>query len=366
MKYYCRDQFKTLHIRSTNTGKVLVSPCCAAQTQSVVAQHFDFASNDFLNSTRLHTLNNQPAPACTYCWRQEQQNPPSRRYFSNLQGQDDIKVELHRVDITTQNVCNLACIMCSSYSSSLWAKEEGLSNQDYSFEDKLALFRKLDHSTIYQMHFTGGEPLMSTEHLKMLQIFSETSKLEQLHISYNTNGTFFPDQRVLDVWQQVKGIDLVISLDAVGSAAELIRWPCCWKDIANNVAKFIGLRETMPNLKVSFIGCASNYNLWELADVVDFVRGIDADLAVHFQINHRPYFTPALIPDSMRQPLLDRLGRYKDFANLIPTIQTALPKNTQTSEWITYFRVMNQMDLKRGTNWKKTLELGKYSVDLEK
>ncbi len=360
MKYYCRDQFKTLHIRSTNTGQVLVSPCCAAQTEPVAANEFDFNTNSFLNDTRQHTLDDQPAPACSNCWRQEQQNPPSRRFFSNQAGVGDIKVELNRVDITTQNVCNLACIMCSSYSSSLWAKEEGLVDQDYSFEDKLKLFRRLDHNNIYQMHFTGGEPLMSTEHLKMLNIYAETANLGQLHISYNTNGTFFPDQRVLDVWKQVKAIDLVISLDATEAAAEYIRWPCSWQQVRSNVEKFVELRNQIPHLKVGFISCASNYNLWELADVVEFVRSQDSNLVLHCQVNHRQYFSPALIPEAMRPELIQRLSQYRDLDNLIPTIQQPWSLAKQHFEWVTYHRVLKEMDQRRGLDWKTTLHIGKY------
>lgn len=360
MKYYCQDQFKTLHIRSTNAGQVLVSPCCAAQTEPVTAEQFDFRTNSFLTSTRKHTLNDTAAPACSNCWRQEAQNPPSRRFFSNQNKSTDIQVELNRVDITTQNVCNLACIMCSSYSSSLWAKEEGLTNQDYSFDDKLKLFRQLDHKNIYQLHFTGGEPLMSTEHLKMLNIYAETTPLSQVHISYNTNGTFFPDQKVLDVWAQVKAIDLVISLDGTGLAAELIRWPCTWKEVADNVQRYFELREKMPHLKIGFISCASNYNLWELADVIEFVRRHDPTLTVHFQVNHRSYFAPAVIPQSMKESVLQRLSIYADLANLLPTISASLPMQMHQREWISYQRVMGEMDQQRNTDWKNTLQIGKY------
>ena len=360
MKYYCADQFKTMHIRSTNSGQVLVSPCCAAQTQSVVADKFDFGTNSFLQQTRQHTINDTPAPACSNCWRQEAQNPPSRRFFSNQNKSQDIRVELNRIDVTTQNVCNLACIMCSSYSSSLWAREEGLTNQDYSFEDKLQLFRRLDFSHVYQMHFTGGEPLMSTEHLKMLGIYAESSPLSQLHISYNTNGTFFPDQRVLDTWSQVKAIDLVISLDATGAACELIRWPAKWEQISTNIARFFELRTQMPHLKIGFISCASNYNLFELADVIDFVHSHDSELTVHFQVNHKPYFAPALIPAEMKQPVLDKLSAYPELSNLLPTVQTQMDDAHYRREMITYHRLMTEMETRRGTDWRSVLQIGKY------
>ena len=360
MKYYCRDQFKTLHIRSTNAGQVLVSPCCAAQTQPVIAKDFDFEYNDFLQSTRQDTLADKPTSACSNCWRQEAQNPPSRRFFSNQNHNQDIRVELNRIDVTTQNVCNLACIMCSSYSSSTWAREEGLTDQDYSFEDKLQLFRRLDFSHVYQMHFTGGEPLMSTEHLKMLGIYAESSPLSQLHISYNTNGTFFPDQRVLDTWSQVKAIDLVISLDAIGAACELIRWPAKWEQIAANIARFFELRSQMPHLKIGFISCASNYNLFELADVIDFVHSHDPELTVHFQVNHKPYFAPALIPLEMLEPVMSRLSAYPELENLLPTVQSQLDHARYRKEMITYHRLMTEMETKRGTDWRSVLQIGKY------
>jgi hypothetical protein len=201
---------------------------------------------------------------------------------------------------------------------------------------------------------------MSTEHLKMLGIYAESSPLSQLHISYNTNGTFFPDQRVLDTWSQVKAIDLVISLDATGAACELIRWPAKWEQIAANIAKFFELRSQMPHLKIGFISCASNYNLFELADVIDFVHSHDPELTVHFQVNHKPYFAPALIPLEMLEPVMSRLSAYPELENLLPTVQSQLDHARYRKEMITYHRLMTEMETKRGTDWRSVLQIGKY------
>jgi len=338
----------------------LVSPCCASLTEPVRADDFDFATNEFLTQQRQAALRDEPAPACENCWRQEQQNPPSRRYFSNLGHEPDIRVELNRVDITTQNICNLACIMCSSYSSSTWAREEGLKDQDYSFEDKLRLFRRLDHANIYQMHFTGGEPLMTTEHLRMLDIYAESAPLSQLHISYNTNATFFPDQRVLDRWQQVRAIDLVISLDGTGAAAELIRWPCSWAQVADNVARFYELKKIIPGLKIGFISVASNYNLWELADVVEFARQHDPDVTVHFQVNHRPYFAPAVIPEEYVAPIKQRLAQYRDLEHLLPTLDQRPTQAQYFFHQHSFLGYFDQLDQRRGTDWRRTLRFGQF------
>lgn len=337
-----------------------MSPCCASLTEPVRANDFNFAADSFLDQQRQAAIADQPAPACVNCWRQEQQNPPSRRYFSNLGHEPDLRVELNRVDITTQNICNLACIMCSSYSSSTWAKQEGLRDQDYSFEDKLALFRRLDHSNIYQMHFTGGEPLMTTEHLRMLDIYAESAPLSQLHISYNTNATFFPDQRVLERWQQVRAIDLVISLDATSAAAELIRWPCDWSQVVNNIDRFFELRSALPHLKIGFISVASNYNLWELADVIEFVRERDAGLQVHFQVNHRPYFAPAVIPDQYVDSVRQRLAAYQDLAQLLPALDQRPTAGQLFMHEHTFLQYLDQLDTKRGTDWRRTLHWGQF------
>jgi sulfatase maturation enzyme AslB (radical SAM superfamily) len=360
MKYYCYDQFKTLHIRSTNAGQVLVGSCCASLTEPVVASEFDFEKNSFLQTQRQAALADRPAPGCVNCWRQEQQNPPSRRYFSNLNRPQDLRVELNRLDVTVQNVCNLACIMCSSYSSSRWAKEDGLKNQDYDFQEKLKLFKRIDHKNIFQIHFTGGEPLMTTEHIKMLDIYSEHSDLGQLHISYNTNATFFPDDHVLECWSKVKAIDLVISLDGIGSAAELIRWPCQWETVQNNITKFFQLKNQIPGLKISFICCISNYNLFESAEVIEFARSHDPNTVVHFQVNHRPFFAPAIIPEHMVDPVLKKLSNYADLANLLPTIGQRPAEQVFNQEWRSMINYLNQLDQRRGTHWKTVLQIGSF------
>jgi sulfatase maturation enzyme AslB (radical SAM superfamily) len=358
MKYYCHDQFKTLHIRSTNTGQVLVSPCCAAQTEAVVPEEFDFAANAFLTQTRDHTVANTAAPACSNCWRQEAQNLPSRRSQGRAQ---DISVQLNRIDVTVQNVCNLACVMCSSYSSSLWAKQDGVIDQDYSFEDKLKLFKRLDFSHVYQIHFTGGEPLMTTEHLRMMKIYAEQASLDQLHISYNTNGTFFPDKRVLEVWSQVKAIDLVISLDAVGEACELIRWPAVWSDIADNVAKFYELKKTMPHIKIGFICCASNYNLLEMPEIMNFCHAHDPEVVVHFQANHRPYFAPNMIPPEMVDHVNRALASYADAADLLHSVNNPPAQDIFQRHWHTMTTYMDELDTRRGTNWRQALKIGQFA-----
>jgi pyruvate-formate lyase-activating enzyme len=358
MKYYCHDQFKTMHIRSTNTGQVLVSPCCAAQTESVVPEEFDFDTNSFLTQTRDYTLANTAAPACSNCWRQEAQNLPSRRSQNRAQ---DISVQLNRIDVTVQNVCNLACVMCSSYSSSLWAKQDGVTDQDYSFEDKLKLFKRLDFSQVYQMHFTGGEPLMTTEHLRMMKIYAEQADLGQLHISYNTNGTFFPDQRVLDVWSQVKAVDLVISLDAVGPACELIRWPAVWTNIAHNVAKFYELKKTMPHIKIGFICCASNYNLLEMPEIMDFCHDHDPEVVVHFQINHMQYFAPNMIPPEMVDHVNQALASYADAEDLLHSVNNTPGLKLFQQEWHTMTTYMDALDDRRGTNWRHVLKIGQFA-----
>jgi pyruvate-formate lyase-activating enzyme len=338
----------------------LVSPCCASLTEATRADDFDFATNTFLDQQRQAALADRPAPACENCWRQEQQNPPSRRYFSNLGHDPDIRVELNRVDITTQNICNLACIMCSSYSSSTWAREEGLKDQDYSFEDKLRLFRRLDHTNIYQMHFTGGEPLMTTEHLRMLDIYAESAPLSQLHISYNTNATFFPDQRVIDRWQQARAVDLVISLDGTGAAAELIRWPCNWSQVSDNVGRFYELKKILPGLKIGFISVASNYNLWELADVIEFARSHDTDTTVHFQVNHRPYFAPAVIPQEYQSMIKQRLAPYRDLDQLMPGLDQLVTGAAYHMHQHSILTYLDQLDQRRGTDWRNTLKFGEF------
>ena len=363
MKYYCYEQYKTLHIHGGSPGHINIAPCCAAKIAETPSSQFDFLTAQHLQNIRKVSAQEMQPSACNYCWNNETANGHSRRLETNRREINsssifDTTIELKHLDITTQNICNLACIQCGPSSSSTWAEQKGLPKVISSYDDKLAVFKQIDHSKLVRLQFTGGEPLMTSEHHKILEILASENNLQQVRLSYNTNGTFFPDQDVLDLWHQSADCGILISIDAIGPAAEFIRWPCIWSQVYDTIDKFVSLSKNSTKLNIMLHCCVSNYNILELVDIKKLSDHFGIDL--RFQINNIPYFYPEILSQQLLDTATDALSSYSIFDQLIERItapQSTDVTDTVLGQTITY---LNYMDAKRNTDWRTALKFGKF------
>ena len=133
-KSYCRYAFDSVTV--TNTGHMQL--CCYAEwtghLEKEKAKLKDINSIDdwfdgkYLTNTRKSMLENKKLPECAGCYRREKQFGQSPRTWANDKYFKDnlsfTESSIKRVDLKFGNKCNLACIMCDGYSSSLHIKEK--------------------------------------------------------------------------------------------------------------------------------------------------------------------------------------------------------------------------------------------------
>ncbi len=91
--------------------------------------------------------------------------------------------------------------------------------------------RDLDLSQMEHIHFWGGEPLLSKEHVEFLQALPTKSKVI---LYYTTNGTVQPSPELLEVWTECSRVDVFCSLDDIGPRFEYTRYPANWKQTIEN------------------------------------------------------------------------------------------------------------------------------------
>lgn len=351
MDYYCKDQFNTLAVQSADPGVVRIGPCCASNSRFVNPKTFNFDTDSFLTSIRLNTIQNQPDPACNFCWRNERAGVISRR-LSMPTTDYIITPELQRLDITCQNICNLACIQCGPQNSSTWEREMGITDKDYSYADKISLYQNLDLSKVEHIHFTGGEPLMTKEHVKLLK---QQPDLSKLLVSYNTNATFYPDQEVIDLWSKCKTVVVLLSVDAIGPAAEFTRWPTNWGLVEETINKFNLLKQQLVDLLLHFNTCVGNYNLLELPDVLKFATQFDLE-SVIFQTVQSRYFDLDKLPESAVDDIKAVLNQHPQ---LEPFVQS-IAGNDQS--WQLTEQYLDDLAKKRNIDWRTRLKIAKYKI----
>ena len=350
---WCPEIYRGLFLHPVGKNAVGVAPCCQADTQTTVNSEFDF-----LTDTYLDTLRTQSKPAaCHRCWHTEDLGGYSKRQSSIdfYKKEPSNQIELNALEYNVVWACNLACIMCGPQNSSSWARELNVTDQyDRADQTKNDIIKKLDKSKLSRIHFNGGEPLINDEHIKLLD---QVEVLDQCKITYNTNGTCLPSDRVLAAWEKSKMVRLFFSIDATADAFEYVRWPGRWATIQNNVQWFID--RSPSNVMFGLNVTVGTYNVLELADLHDWYltampknrEGDQSDFCWQIAYN----FDPRWAIEDVKQEVIDVLKNREPFDSLIAYLE-----NTKSHESDSWTHKLDTIDHRRKLDWRAVLKIGKY------
>lgn len=189
------------------------------------------------NLIRQKTLNNEKVDHCTHCYKLEENNVISPRQRESALWLKDISVsnkfknepyyEPLFLDIRTDNKCNLACIGCGPYSSTLWQKELGVPIKRSS---QLPNFDKIKKSK--KIYMAGGEPLIIDSYLDIIDFVAAENP--DIELVINTNLTTLPESTVKSL-QKIKKVSITVSIDSYGKVNEYHRYPLKWDKFIRNL-----------------------------------------------------------------------------------------------------------------------------------
>lgn len=265
---YCPLPFRHIFVEPRG-----VKPCCS------YTKPFNGTIDQWLNSSELYQLqqdiiNNTINSGCTHCIKNEQRDGYSTR-LGGIKEYPEIVTDtkIDYVDYRSKNICNFKCRSCEPYFSNGIAQEvkrNPVLEEFYQIPtDKVASVADSEWilKNIHQINrlmFTGGEPTCITEVREILNYIAD----QQLDINVQivTNGSF-TDPYWQTITSRIPAINWTVSLDAVGSAAEIIRHGSIWSVIANNVE---WLFANSPSVNISTV--VTNLNIMQLAELFDFVN----------------------------------------------------------------------------------------------
>lgn len=284
-------------------------------------------NSEFMKNLRLQMLSGKLPEICTRCIEQEQSGSISRREvelqkYSQLSKTlieqtsptGEIKVNIKSLDYRLGNLCNLQCRMCHPKASTNWIDDylvlkKGLIDdndvtivgQEYQLTTPagrdilLEDFEKKIHAC-EDLHFGGGEPLISPTMLKILNRCVEEKIAHKIKLTYNTNLTMLPE-KVLELWKHFRAIELYVSIDAVGDLNNYIRYPSKWEDIDKNMHFIDNNFQTYNISKVLVSTTVQLNNIFHLEKIYKYLS--------QFQnISELPNLVPIMNPVYMRFALL--------------------------------------------------------------
>jgi MoaA/NifB/PqqE/SkfB family radical SAM enzyme len=357
---WCPEVYRSMFVDYHNNDQVRIAPCCQADIAIEPVKEFDFATSPHLTKLREQFALGKKPGACNRCWQAEKLGSKSRRQsaieFFKLTDPDQTVI-LESIDHSATWACNSACVMCDPQSSSMWATELGLEKSKLtklgrSFQKKNNFFDMLDYSNIKKIHFNGGEPMINLDQVKLL----EQIDLSNTFISYNTNGTVYPNQQIVELWKKTKLVKLFFSIDATEQAFEYIRYPGRWQQVADNM---IAMKQNLPsNVMFGFNIAVGSHNVFELPDVYNWFHtnlltnreNDPSDFC--WQLAHN--YDVTRLPTHLKQLAIDQLLPIDQYSGLINLLKI---EKTISDDWIDKLNIIDQ---RRNTNWKKSLKIGKY------
>ena len=271
-------------------------------------------NSDYMKSVRLQMLANIVPSSCTKCFEEEAQGIVSKRQWETViwkerlnvdsivnrtQSDGSLPVDIPYFDLRLGNLCQLKCIMCSPHDSSSWIKEWKLqypkyktielkqdqswdSDFDYTWYKKGSFLNEMKSqaSSIRELYFAGGEPLLIPEHYKILEFMVETGAAQDCILRYNSNGLELPE-KLFELWSHFKQVKFNFSVDAFGARNDYIRYPSKWEDVVANLKR---LDATPDNITVNIACAVQLLNVITVSELVHWKESMNFK-----KINLPPY-----------------------------------------------------------------------------
>ena len=349
-KYACPLPFNHMAIRPD--GKIL--PCCVFRWDDVPEDlnidYKDPFNHPFMKNLRDKMSKDVYVEGCKECYQKEEFGNESFRKHA-LDKQEDYGAtslvegtppELTYIDLSISNTCNNKCRMCNPGLSTSWysdAKKLGIEIPKGIIKNPF--IENTDFSKLKFIKLLGGEPLMEQ---KVIKKILNQCDLSQLHLLVITNGTVIPDDELKGMLEQVKRLEVKLSIDAYGKLNDFLRSGSKWETVEKTVDWF----KAFVNKKfLSIHSVASIYNINKLDEMVEYAKSkeiyqeyVPLDDVDYMQTKHLPLETKKLLVEQIRSK------NYKFSTSLIYELE----KHGDTNLFLKQDAIMNAL---RSEHWKE-------------
>jgi organic radical activating enzyme len=369
-------------------------------------------------TTRKQMQAGERPPECDYCWKIEDmgRDAVSDRVFKTViyteeelekwfHGDPNADVDLVALEIAFDRVCNFACSYCNASFSTTWGKDitkngpyqnlqsdgarafqqDGKWAQPYPSDEVnpyIQAFWKwwedgLQES-LRELRITGGEPLMSDQVWKLLDIFEEEELEMRLAINSNLGAKAELINRLIQKSQKIKNLDIYTSCEAATYEAEYIRDGLKWDQWLQNFNRLIeegNCRSTHVMMTINSL-C-----LFSLTDFLDNLLAIKTNHGKHHAqwsvniLRFPSFMSPLALPDHIRTERKEHLGswleQHKDFelisdmereglrrlVDYLDVVKTPHRRTSSVESQHRDFRMFYaQYDVRRGKDFRSTFQ----------
>jgi pyruvate-formate lyase-activating enzyme len=345
--WYCPLPFKHAFVASNG-----ISACCQTPQQPVDLNQW--ADSKYLKDFQQRLLSGQPPKECQNCIAQEKISGTSLR-LDSLQDYNNHRFtesDIDFVDYRANNICNFKCRSCEPRfshgianevkNSAILQKFHTVTKQKIvAVNSNNAEWIRQNLPQIKRLMLTGGEPTMMPE----IRLIVERIVYDKLDTKIMiTSNASFEDDFWCELTRLHDNVHWTVSLDAVGSAAEMIRHGTKWSQVERNVR---WLATNAASMNVNTV--VSSLNILQLGSLLKFVREIQTDSVFprgrHGKNGLRHQSTVVLLPSLLAASNLPPELRQHAISHVSECLTMALdPEQTQMLQGLLTQLYKNKFD----------------------
>lgn len=357
-----------MHSYITANGSLV--GCCESQETVLSNRGENFRqawANANYQSLREALLKGEKPQACWKCWKNEDVGLRSNReealadWHSGRWGEPNqiLKESLTPpqpvfVEMKCNNICNLKCQMCYPDSSHRLMEDRDIldkyrgrhawSEKPLSSQmriDELLHAESEDLKKIRVLQFSGGEPLLSREQYSVVKRLL-TLNPEEISLRYATNLTHlrFEDFDYPNIWRQFRQVNVKVSMDGLNDVYDYIRVGAKFERILTNFKRLLDLQ--LPNLSLAIGFTTQVYNVFQVAEFVDYFAALIPRGAISTHILHKPdFFKIDAYPLELREKIVRKIrARRSDLESICTVLENAPAQPEKWEKLQNYTREM--------------------------
>ena len=283
-KLYCAAPWRGLHI--TTQGDV--KPCCSG------AHGFGNINSDNLEDIleslewqilRQQIANDEIPDYCRTC--KVQGNSHNERTWHNNKSvlDSDPGLQYHApaiLDVRWSNACNLMCVYCNPYDSSLWAKKQNfpLLTKRKDYYTNIIDYLKNNSQHLKTVSLIGGEPLLIPQCSELLEVLPDSVEVHVI-TNLSLDLTNNPVYRTLSKRKHVRWS---VSFENVGSQFEYVRRGASWDQLVSNIDLLLTLERDLGH-GIDIHAVLGVLSLFNFEKIVEFGRAKQIKIICQFLEN---------------------------------------------------------------------------------
>lgn len=333
---FCYYPFFQLALKNWGpNGIESAAPCCNSirpENDNPLELNFKLQSmthegifhSPVMHRLRESMLKGEKHPACTTCWKMEDNGIVSYRFYSGadyeITQEHLLNPKLTCIDFSFGDNCNLRCRMCvpglsnklridykyfaendldsndiqgfnrNVFEIKEWMEKDSEQNVLYWPNDSWQWKNILDNiQNITQIKAAGGETTITKPFTEFIDRAIEIDHAKNVTLNFHTNATKFNDT-LLEKLVQFKSLELNFSIDSYGKNYEYIRYPMTWKALDKSIRNFFDkVKDSNTNVNVQFtnvLSCLNAFNIHEIYNYwIDIKREYQDYVSMNFWID---------------------------------------------------------------------------------